>query len=98
MDDAAPVLEIMDWIASEAYQAVVTQAGFVHEEVLDLGRRTQATYEFLLQRLTDDRSEFDAIAATEHVAGLEQTTRLCQATTLAGKFGYLLLTARKPLA
>lgn len=98
MDEAAPVLGIMDWVASEAYQEAVTQAGFVLEEVLDLGERTQATYEFLLQRLTDDRREFDAVASAEHVAGLEQTTRLCQLTTIAGKFGYLLLTARKPLA
>jgi ubiquinone/menaquinone biosynthesis C-methylase UbiE len=97
LDDGGPVMDLMEWGSMDGYQKVAEEAGFAVEEVLDLGEQTQATYGVLLDRLSGQRPEFNAIASTEHVASLEQTTRLCQATVMAGQFGYLLLTARKPL-
>ena len=80
----------------EDYRRLAAQAGFGIENVVDVSKQTQPSYRRLLLRLDQGRAELVSLAGVEQVTALEQALSLVDAAGSAGKFGYLLLTARKP--
>jgi cyclopropane fatty-acyl-phospholipid synthase-like methyltransferase len=96
LDTETPLGGLVAVPTQDDYMQMVSQAGFHVEDILDVGERTKASYEKLIQRLAAQRSELTAACGEEQAAALEQNFEYGAAIAEDGKMSYLLLTARKP--